>query len=271
MSLESPGEELGALIDLIRSVGEDLLALYRTGREQLRIEHKGPRDLVSAADRRAEDRIISYLSGCYPGDGVLAEERGGEVDPGGRVWIVDPLDGTTNFTHGHPFFCVSIALWESGVPRLGVIHAPAIRETYWAERGRGAFRNGERVSVSEPAPLAEALLATGFSYRREEVEEGALASFGSLLDRAREIRRGGSACLDLAHTAAGIFNGFWEYHLHAHDVAAGVLLVLEAGGLVSDCRAGGDFLFGGSIVAGEAGIHHDLLEVLREGPDHPGS
>ena len=184
--------------------------------------------------------------------------------------MIDPLDGTTNFTHGHPLFSVSIGLWEDDTPRLGVVHSPALRETYWAERGGGAHLNGRRITVTEEPDLSQTLLAAGFSYTRDEIDVGGLAAFAKLLWAAREVRRGGSACLDLAHTAAGIFGGYWEYHLKPFDVAAGALLVTEAGGVVTDIDGGDDFLHGRSLVAGAPAIHAQLLEALRGGPLHPG-
>ncbi|MFQ5655830.1 MAG: inositol monophosphatase family protein, partial [Planctomycetota bacterium] len=190
---------------------------------------------------------------------------------GDRVWIIDPLDGTTNFTHGHPFFAVSVALSEGKSLLAGVVHAPALGETYWARAGGGAFLNGDPIRVAAPTRLQESLLATGFSYGRKEVGAGALERFGELLLGAREIRRGGSASLDLAYTASGTFSGFWEYHLKPHDVAAGALLVEEAGGIVTDVAGGRDFLLGGSIAAGNRAIHARLLETLKKGPRHPGA
>jgi myo-inositol-1(or 4)-monophosphatase len=231
----------------------------------LAIEHKGRRDLVTAADLASEERILDGLSRLAPGVPVLSEERG---DPGvraGALWIVDPLDGTTNFAHGHPLYTVSIALCRDGVPELGVVHAPELGDTWWASRGGGAFQDGVPIRVTEEAELVRALLATGFSYEREELSRGALEVFARLLTESREVRRGGSACLDLAHVASGVFAGYWELHLKPHDVAAGALLVREAGGLVTDYAGGEEWLFGESLIAGSPAIHARLLAEIGRG------
>lgn len=263
--------DLAAVCEIAAAAGVELSRLYRQAPEALRTERKGPRDLVTAADHAAERVILEALAQRFPGDAMLAEESGAHGAPGERRWLIDPLDGTSNFAAGHPMFAVSVALWDADVARLAVVHAPALGETFCAEAGRGAFRNGERVRVAADADLASVLLATGFSYARAELGEGAMGRFERLLGRSRDIRRGGCASLDLAFTACGIFGGFWEYHLEPHDVAAGALLVTEAGGRVTDVAGGGDFLFGRSIVAGAPAIHAELLQELAGGPRHPGS
>lgn len=268
--------ELAPVLDLARRAGESLLERFR--QQDLAVDFKGPRDLVTEADLAAESLIKAGLREHFGSVSVLAEENPDAEprDPNAPLWIVDPLDGTTNFAHGHPLFAVSIALCENDRPQLAVTHAPALGETYAAARGQGAWsfdRFGSaprRLRVSEEQQLSRALLATGFSYGRREIEAGGLRVFGRLLAAAREIRRGGSACLDLAHAAAGIFAGFWEYHLKPHDVAAGILLIEEAGGVVTDVRGDDDCLHGASLVAGNETIHAQLLEALADGPDHPG-
>lgn len=258
---------LQGVIDLARQAGEKLLLLNGG---DLNVEFKGPRDLITAADRASEELILTWLSQHHPDDRVLSEERGGDSsDLSGRLWIVDPLDGTTNYAHNHPMYAVSIALYIDGVPELGVIEAPALHRTWWASRGEGAFCNGERIFISKTTSLPESLLATGFSYKRQELSMGALEIFGKLLVESRDIRRGGSAAIDLADTARGVFDGFWEFHLAPHDVAAGALLVREAGGVVTDVSGGDDWLTGGSIVAGGSAIHQYLSAVLEDGVPHP--
>ncbi|HIA27657.1 MAG TPA: inositol monophosphatase [Planctomycetes bacterium] len=259
---------LDSVVELARRAGEKLVAL---GSGDLEVAFKGPRDLVTAADRASEDLILDWISSAFPDDRVLSEERGGDSnDLSGRLWIVDPLDGTTNYTHGHPMYAVSIALFEDGVPLLAAVHAPVLTRTWWASRGGGAFCDGVPISISGNGKLSEALLATGFSYRRRELEAGALEIFGRLLRESRDIRRGGSASIDLADTARGVFDGFWEFHLSPHDVAAGALLITEAGGVVTDVTGGDDWLTGGSIVAGGPAMHRILSEVLLGGVPHPG-
>ena len=266
------GDEFLKLLNLVELSGEGLLS----DREQLRmgklsIEMKGFRDLVTSADRNSEETLISGIQTLFPEDAIYSEESGEARATGSRRWILDPLDGTTNFAHGHPLFAVSAGLVDSEGPIAAVIHAPVLRETWWATRGGGAWVR--RVSSSSndvaaprplhmatPVDLASSLLATGFSYRRREVDHGAVDLFEDLLLKAREIRRGGSACLDLAFTASGIFAGFWEFELAPHDVAAGALLVREAGGVVTDGEGGDDWLFGKSIIASAPSLHEELLK-----------
>ncbi len=227
-----------------RAAGE--LLLEHRGRE-LEISTKSSAfDLVTSADRAAEALIIERVRQRYPEHGVLAEESGlartSAAGPHGALqWIIDPLDGTTNFAHGIPHFCVSIALEDSGGTRLGVVHDPVRDETFSAARGGGAWleaRAGERpeaLRVSSCAALDEAVLATGFSYGRARAEKAPdwidnLAEFLAIAPRIRGLRRAGSAALDLAYVAAGRLDGYWEYHLQPWDTAAGGLLVREAGG-----------------------------------------
>ncbi len=236
----------------------------------LAIAYKGARDLVTAADHASEAHLVDGLERLAPGTPILSEES---PDPGvrsGDLWIVDPLDGTTNFAHGHPLYSVSIALCRDGEPLIGVVHAPALQNTWWGTRGGGAFQDGHPIQVTEETDLSKALLATGFSYQRTELDRGALDVFAGLLRDAREIRRGGSACLDLAHLASGVFAGVWEAHLKPHDVAAGALLVREAGGLVTDFAGGDDWLFGERLIAGNRAIHAELRARLsRPERDRP--
>ncbi|MCI0650701.1 MAG: inositol monophosphatase [Planctomycetes bacterium] len=262
--------DLDFVVAAAENAGRELMRFYRASGDRLAIDFKGPRDLVTAADRKSEEIIVGALQERWPESCIYAEERGGSQDPGTDLWLIDPIDGTTNFAHGHPLFAISIAYCRQGVPDLAVIHAPALGETYTARRGEGSFRNGERIAVSTAAELKDALLATGFSYGRAEVTGGGLDAFARLLAGCRDLRRGGAASLDLAFTAAGTFAGFWEYYLNPHDVAAGALLVSEAGGRVSDVLGGSDYLFGRSIVAATPALHRRLLAELASGPPHPG-
>ena len=224
---------------------------------------KGFRDLVTQADLESQQVIQDFLKSEFPDHQFIGEETTGESDTTSHsdfCWIVDPLDGTTNFAHGHPFFSISAALWDLQGPLAAVIHAPFLGDTWWAIRGQGAWHHPvaggvNSLQVNREEDLSSALLATGFSYGRKELDHGALDIFQGLLREAREIRRGGSACLDRAHTASGVFDVFWEFRLAPHDVAAGALLVLEAGGTVTDGLGGDDWLHGGSIVAGRVGLH----------------
>ena len=223
------------------------------------------RDLMTAADLASERLLVARLREAVPEHAIEAEEE--TRDPGedgsGPRWFLDPLDGTINFVHGLPIFCVSIGLVEGGRPQVAVVHAPRLGETFWAVRGGGAFLDGEPLRVSDTAELGDAILATGFPYRRGELEHDNLENFGRFFHGVRGLRRMGSAALDLAYTAAGRFDGFWELHLAPHDVAAGALLVREAGGEVTDARGGEDWLRGGSIVAAGPGLAAAIRERVR--------
>lgn len=214
------------------------------------------RDLVTSADLASERLLVSRLREHFPGHAIEAEEETHDAArAGGLRWFLDPLDGTINFVHSLPAFAVSMGLYRDRTPELAVVHAPRLNETFWAVRGGGAFLDGERMRVSRATELAESVLATGFPYRRSELEHDNLANFARFFHDVRGLRRMGSAALDLAYTAAGRFDGFWELHLSPHDVAAGALLVREAGGVVTDADGGDDWLRGGHIVAGPAALH----------------
>jgi myo-inositol-1(or 4)-monophosphatase len=230
------------------------------------------RELVTAADRAAEQVVVGGLLQRFPGHAVLAEE--GVLTAQGRpsresdwTWIVDPLDGTTNFVHGLPFYAVAIALAFRNEPVLGVVHAPALQATYSAARGLGATCNGERVAVSTTPQLADALLVTGFSYNRDEPgRDDNAGRLGRVLPHCRDLRRLGSAELDLCLVAGGQFDGYWELYLAPYDVAAGAVVVQEAGGRVTDLDGGGDWLFGGQILASNGVLHEELRRLVGPGP-----
>jgi myo-inositol-1(or 4)-monophosphatase len=179
------------------------------------------------------------------------------------LWVIDPLDGTTNYVHGFPFFCASIGLEINGQVEVGVVHAPLLNYTFTAIRGRGAFRNGKPLHVSRTQKIEESLLATGFSYQRSEVLNAELEDFKAFAEQARGVRRAGSAALDLCMVAAGVFDGFWERKLAAWDTAAGSLIVREAGGVVSDF-SGADFHFSmPSVIAANPAIHTQILKTIQ--------
>lgn len=226
------------------------------------------RDLVSAADLASERILLDRIRAEFPDDAIHAEESSRAGSQGaastGAVWYLDPLDGTTNFVHGLPEFTISIARFVEGAPRVAVVFAPALRELYSARAQGGAHRNGSPIAVRPNAILADALLATGFPYRRAELENNNLGNFTNMFLRCRDIRRLGSAALDLAFVACGRFDGYWELHLERHDVAAGGLLVAEAGGTVTDLRGGASWPTGRSILATNGPLHAELLTLLRE-------
>jgi myo-inositol-1(or 4)-monophosphatase len=234
------------------------------------IENKGsPRDLVTEIDRQAETFILERLARRFPGEPLWGEETSGarsSLENASVYWLIDPLDGTINFAYDHPFVGVSIARIVDGVPVLGVVHAPFLDETYRAESGAGAFLNDHPIRVSRRDCLSESLLATGFACLRKAGADN-LDNFVRLARQARGMRRCGAAALDLAFVACGRYDGFWELALAPYDVAAGSLLVLEAGGRVSDFGDGNQFLHGRNIVATNGEIHDAIrsqLDPFRE-------
>jgi myo-inositol-1(or 4)-monophosphatase len=245
-----------------REAGELLMGFF--GRlDPARIGSKSSaRDLVTEADLESERRLVEHLRRAYPAHAIEAEEAVRDRESGGPRWFLDPLDGTVNFVHRLPCFAVSLGLLVEGEPEVAVVHAPRLGETFHAARGAGAFLGRERLSVSGASTLAEAILATGFPYRREGARSSNLENFAALLPEVRDLRRMGSAALDLAYVAAGRYDGFWELHLAPHDVAAGALLVREAGGLVTDLDGGEDWLRGGHVVAAGPGLYPSLRRKL---------
>jgi myo-inositol-1(or 4)-monophosphatase len=230
------------------------------------IEKKGPIDLVTAADLAAERAFRELIGRRFPAHDVLGEE-GGARQPrrsGARCrWIIDPLDGTTNFAHGLAIFCVSIALEIDGEIEIGVVYDPMAGELFSAERGHGARLNGLPIAVSTQAALLDSLLCTGFPYAVREDPGSQVEVFRAFLGEARAVRRLGSAALDLCYVAAGRLEAFWEKQLHPWDMAAGALIVTEAGGRVSRYDAGPLDLFGGEIVASNGRVHDAMLEVIE--------
>jgi myo-inositol-1(or 4)-monophosphatase len=223
---------------------------------------KGLRDPVTAADLASERLIVGRIREAWPATAICAEEETRDMPDERPMWFVDPLDGTVNFSQAHPFFAVSIALYQGSKPLVGVVHAPRLGETFAAAAGRGATLNGKPIHVSSKQRLLDCVLATGFAYDRAELPDNNVAHFAKLVLAVRGLRRGGSAALDLAYVAAGRLDGHWEPHLNAWDVAAGALLVREAGGLVTDMSGGDDWLTGRSLCAAAPGVHGALLEQL---------
>ena len=251
-------------VDLARRAGDLLLAHYRPlGRQEADRKGEETRNLVTKADRASEELIVGEIRRAYPDDAIAAEEGGETAGDPDRVWHVDPLDGTVNFTHGHPFFAVSIGFVERGEPTLGAVHVPLLAETFAGEVGKGAAMNGEPIRVSETTELIESLLATGFAYGRNELPDHNVDNFARLVFEARGIRRAGAAAVDLAFVAAGRLDGFWELHLSSWDVAAGAAILRAAGGTVTDFRGGEDFLTGRNIVATNGRIHEAVRSELH--------
>ncbi len=226
------------------------------------VQYKGDINLVTEADRLSEALIIERIRRAFPGHGILAEESPETATGSAFRWIIDPLDGTTNYAHGYPVFCVSIALEVEGEVRFGAVYNPMLAELFVAERGEGAFLNGRRLAVSRTAKLSRSLLATGFPYDIRENRNNNLTYYKAMVMNAQAVRRAGSAALDLAYVAAGRFDGFWELRLMPWDTAAGWLLVAEAGGIVTDLRGGPYQLHAPHMLASNGLIHGEIAAIL---------
>lgn len=232
--------------------------------ENLAIIQKGHNDYASRVDRQAEEIIIDTIKKAYPEHAILAEESGAtDIDRSETVWIIDPLDGTTNFLHGFPQYCVSIAIQDRGILTHGVVYDPIRDELFTASRGRGAQMNGKRLRVSGLDKLDHALLGTGFPFREFGFLDEYINLFKAIMPKCAGIRRAGAAALDLAYVAAGRLDGFWEFGLRPWDVAAGALLIQEAGGWVTTLEGDKNVLKGKSILAASPKIHQHMLDLYR--------
>jgi myo-inositol-1(or 4)-monophosphatase len=245
-----------------RAGGEVALASWRN-LPAADVSEKRKNDFVTSVDRESEERIVARIRASCPADGFLGEEGGRrEAVPGARTWIIDPLDGTSNFIAGFPFWAVSIAAREGPEIVAGAVWDPLRDEMYTAERGSGAFRNGSRLRVTDRADLDGAFLATGFPFRNRDQIDLYLSAFRELFLHARAIRRAGSAALDLSMVAAGVYDGFFEFRLALWDIAAGALLIEEAGGKLADFSGGARFWERGNVVAGTPGVADGILRTL---------
>lgn len=232
--------------------------------EAVRVSLKQTNDFVTEVDQAAETAIIETLLTAYPGHGILAEESGSEhgAKDSEFVWIIDPLDGTTNFIHGFPFYCVSIALSVRGKIEQAVVYDPMRNDIYSASKGRGAYVNDRRIRVGKRTRLQECLISTGFPYRPGDKLKPYLNMLGEVMSQCAGVRRPGAAALDLAHVAAGLTDGFFETGLKPWDVAAGSLLITEAGGLIGNFTGESDFMDHGECVAGNPRIYGQLISTL---------
>ena len=232
--------------------------------EIIKVGSKGPNDFVSEVDRAAEQAIIGTLLEAYPGHGILAEESGREH--GARhsdyVWIIDPLDGTTNFLHGFPVYAVSIALSFRGVVQQAVVYDPTRNDLFYASKGRGAFLNDRRLRVSKRLRLADCLIGTGFPFRKGDNFKRYVKMFEAIMQSCAGLRRPGAAALDLCYVAAGYYDGFFETGLQPWDIAAGSLMITEAGGLIGNFTGESDFLFQREVVAGNPKVYGQLVQIL---------
>jgi myo-inositol-1(or 4)-monophosphatase len=226
------------------------------------IYYKGEINLVTEADKMSEDLIVTAIRRNYADHGILAEESPAIAGSGKFRWIIDPLDGTTNYAHGYPVFCVSIALEDDGIVIIGVIYDPMRDEMFTAVCGEGAYLNGNRLKVSSATDISRSLLATGFPYDIRKSKKNNIDYFISMAKRAQAVRRAGAAALDLAYVAAGRFDGFWELKLMPWDMAAGVLMVKESGGTISDTAGKEWYLTSPDVVASNGFIHQQMIKVL---------
>ena len=253
---------LNIAVRAARNAG-DIIVRHLNRIDQLTVASKERNDFVSEVDRQAEDEIIAVIRKAYPDHGVLAEESGTHAGSDEFQWVIDPLDGTTNFLHGFPQFAVSIALKHRGRLDQAVVYDPMRQELFTASRGAGALLDNRRIRVSKQTSLDGALLGTGFPYKQQQHMDAYLGMFKALAADSAGIRRPGSGALDLAYVAAGRFDGFWEIGLSPWDMAAGVLLVREAGGLVGDFSGGHEFMETGNIVAAAPKLFPAMLREIR--------
>ncbi|MDP2806746.1 MAG: inositol monophosphatase family protein [bacterium] len=229
----------------------------------LKVEYKGAIDLVTQADRAAETLVVKMLRRNFPGDDILTEETNQDRTKSDRRWIIDPLDGTTNYAHRFPFWCVSIAFEFKDVIALGAIYNPNLNEMFTAQKGKGAWLNGQKIKVSSQSLLNKSLLATGFPYDVHYSKQDNLANFRKFIKRAQAVRRPGSAALDLAYVACGRFDGFWEMKLKTWDMAAASLMVKEAGGKLSGFKGQNFSIYVPECLASNGRIHKQMLSVLK--------
>jgi myo-inositol-1(or 4)-monophosphatase len=259
-------EALELALATARKAGQLLCKFYH---QHHTLRHKSSDiDVVTEADIASERLIVDAIRAKFPDHRILSEEGLGDLKAMTRgasyLWLVDPLDGTVNYAHGYPFWGVSLALSERGQVALGVTYDPLRDELFWAEQGGGAWCNGDRMHVSRVAHLRDALVATGFAYKRATVSDNNLAEFGAVMPRVQGVRRAGAAVLDLAHLAHGRLDGYWEMHLNPWDWAAGCLFVQEAGGIVSDMRGEPWSLNTTNTAASNGLVHADLLALFKE-------
>ncbi|MFZ5678036.1 MAG: inositol monophosphatase family protein [Pseudomonadota bacterium] len=251
-----------AALGVAREAGRLAAEAYHR-RAELDVERKGTQDLVSEADRACEDRIVGTLQQLFPEDGFIGEERGTRNPDAKAVWIIDPIDGTANFLRGIPLWCVSIGLLAGGDFVVGVIYNPVTEELYAARRGRGATLNGRKIEVSRARSLEESRLGVGYSYRRPPAKHAGAVK--ALLEAHCEYSRLGSGALGLAFTADGRLEGYWESHINAWDVAAGLCIVREAGGQVSDFLSGDALTRGNEVLASAPYLFASFSSLLRFG------
>ncbi len=259
-------EKLSLLLEQTQAIAKEVGAFIRKERQHFdltTVEHKGFNDLVSYVDKEAEKQIVDRLSSILPEAGFVTEEGTSSTKGEEFNWIIDPLDGTTNFIHGLPIFAVSIALMAKDEVILGVVYEVNRHECFYAMKGGGAYCNDTPIKVSQAKSLSASLIATGFPYYSFELLDNYLAALKALMQTTHGLRRLGSAAMDLCYVAAGRMEGYFEYNLNSYDVAAGALIVQEAGGTVTDFSHGNNFIFGRQIIATNGLIHAEFYQVVK--------
>lgn len=254
----------GKMMDVAVTAAKEagLYALGRVG-SVIEVSHKeGRNNLVTDVDKKSEEMIVGRIRKAFPDHSVLAEEGGEKKGPGECTWVIDPLDGTTNYAHAFPFFCVSIGVMSGGDMKAGVVYDPSRDELFRAEKGKGAYLNSKRIKVSDAANIEDSLIATGFAYDPALKMEN-IKYMGKVLESAQAVRRAGSAALDLCYVACGRFDGFWEQGLKPWDISAGQLIVTEAGGTVTMMEGQDLDIYKGDVVATNGNIHANLLSILN--------
>lgn len=259
MNLEKICEQV---VDISRVTGKFIKDELKTFSQQ-HIEIKGIHNFVSYVDKTAEEKIVSALTKILPNAGFIAEEGTGKPLKNGLNWVIDPLDGTTNYIHGLPPFAISIALLEDEKVIIGVVYEISLDECFWAYTGSGAFFNGEKINVSNIGTVNESLIATGFPYYDYDRMEPLLKSIEYFMRNSHGLRRLGSAATDLAYVACGRFEAFYEYGLQSWDVAAGALIVQEAGGKISDFNGEKNYIFGKEIIASNSNVYKEFQSVVK--------
>ncbi len=259
MNLESICQQV---VELSHQVGKFIMQ-EAAAFDLSKLEYKGTNNLVSYVDKEAEKMIIKGLKGILPEAGFIGEEGTSDFRSETTNWIIDPLDGTTNFVHGLPPFAISIGLLHHNELLVGVVHELNLKECFYAWKGGGAYCNGKPIKVSAATSVKDSLIATGFPYTEFGKMETYLAILKEFMEHSHGVRRLGSAATDLAYVAAGRFEAFYEYNLNAWDVAAGILLVQEAGGKVTDFAGGNDYIFGGRLIA-SGNIAQDMLDLINK-------
>ena len=256
--------QLNIAINAALAAGKVIMKYY-SRLDNLKVQTKGYNDYVSEADQESEKIIISALQKAYPSYKVTAEESGSNAIESEYEWFIDPIDGTTNFIHGLPQFAVSIGLCKNRVPILGVIYDPFKNELFTAEAGKGALLNDKKIRVSNLKSIKSAVFGTGIPWRKKDSGGAYIETLRTLMDaKCGSIRRLGSAALDMAYVACGRLDGYWEWNLKPYDIAAGTIIVTEAGGHVSDAKNTGDFFENGNVIAANINLHQAIIKQLSE-------